>query len=86
MTEKHYLLACFRDNVGGCVAFHRKGGCGYSTDINKAELFTQEQAQEQWSGIREFELFICTDSIQGLTVDRIDHQNLHKASEPDKGP
>jgi hypothetical protein len=72
--RNRFYLACFRDNVGGNVAFHGKAGVGYTTDVEKAKTLTREEAQQAWEGAREYDLPISADHIDALTVSKVDSQ------------
>lgn len=73
MKSDRFYLACLRDNVGSNVAFH---GNGYHTDIDKARVYNREQAQKAWNGAREYDLPLCADRVDALTVLRVDGQYL----------
>lgn len=75
MSNRFYL-ACFRDNVGSNVSFQCKDFKGYATDLSKAHECTLEQAQKFYSTAREFDQPICADSVDALSVWKVDHQNL----------
>lgn len=77
-----FYLACFRDNVGSNVSFHAKDGKGYVTDIDKAHVYTKEQAQKAWNNGREFDQPISVSHVKALTVWKVDCQYIDgKASE-----
>lgn len=76
MKSDRFYLACFRDNVGTNVAFHCKDGCGYSTDISKAHVYTREEAQHAWEMAREFDQPLCADRIDALTEWHVDCQYI----------
>lgn len=75
MSNRFYL-ACFRDNVGSNVSFQCKDFKGYSTDVAKAHVCTLDQAEKFYSTAREFDQPICADSVDALTVWKVDSQNL----------
>lgn len=76
MKSNRFYLACFRDNVGSNVSFHRKNGSGYSTDLDQAHIFTREEAQFEWEHCREFEQPLCADRIDALAEWHVDFQRL----------
>lgn len=73
MKDRFYL-ACFRDNVGSNVAFHCIDGKGYSTDVEKAHVYTLAEAQKKWDTAREYDQPISADHIDSLAVWKVDHQ------------
>lgn len=75
MKDRFYL-ACFRDNVGSNVAFHGSGGRGYSTDLDKADTYTLEQAQRAWEMGREYDQPISAEHIDALAVWKVDMQYI----------
>jgi ribosomal protein L32 len=74
--SSRFYLACFRDNVGGNVAFHGKCGSGYTTGVEKAQEFTLAQAQKEWEGARQYDQPICADYVDALTVYKTDCQSV----------
>lgn len=76
MKSNRFYLACFRDNVGTSVSFHCKNGRGYSTDISKAHEYTREDAQRKWENAREFEIPLCSDRVDALSVFKVDCQYI----------
>jgi hypothetical protein len=82
MNDRFYL-ACFRDNVGGNVAFHAKDGAGYVTDISKAEIYSREAAQARWNSLREFDQPISADHVDAATIDKVDCQHIPHVSKVD---
>ena len=75
MKDRFYL-ACFRDNVGSNVGFHRKDGKGYTTNFEEAHVYTREEAQRAWDSGREIDQPICADSVDALTVYKVDCQYI----------
>lgn len=75
MSNRFYL-ACFRDNVGSNVGFHCIDGKGYSTNIDKAHVYTLEEAQRQWDSGREYDQPISADHIDALAKWHVDHQYI----------
>lgn len=76
MKSNRFYLACFRDNVGTNVSFHCKEGRGYSTDLDRAHVYTREEAQFEWGRVREFELPLCADRVDALAEWHVDHQGI----------
>lgn len=73
MKDRFYL-ACFRDNVGSNVAFHGNNGCGYPTDLDKADIYTLKKAQHAWEMAREYDQPISADHVDDLAVWKVDMQ------------
>lgn len=76
MASNRFYLACYRDNVGTNVAFHAKEGRGYTTDLDKAEVFTREEAQRRWNHGREFDQPLCADRVDQRAVWHVDCQRI----------
>lgn len=74
--KNRFYLACFRDNVGSNVSFHCVDGKGYSTNIDKAHVYTLEEAQNEWDSAREYDQPISADHIDALSKWHVDHQYL----------
>lgn len=74
--SNQFYLACFRDNVGSNVSFHCKDGKGYSTNIDKAHVYTLEEAQKEWDSARAYDQPISVDQIEPLIEWHVDHQYL----------
>lgn len=77
MKERFYL-ACFRDNVGSNVSFHCIDGKGYATDINKAHVYSHEQAQKEWDTGRSYDRPISADHVDSLAIWKVDCQYIPK--------
>lgn len=75
MKDRFYL-ACFRDNVGSNVSFHCFNGKGYSTNIDKAHVYTRKEAQKEWDTGRTFDRPISADHVDELAVWKVDHQYI----------
>ena len=75
MSNRFYL-ACFRDNVGSSVGWHCIDGRGYSTNIDKAHVYSLEEAQEELNQAREIDLPISADHVDALAVWKVDHQYI----------
>lgn len=88
MKSTRFYLACLRDNVGSCVGFHLRQGGGYNTDLDRAVVFTREEAQKAWASGREIDLPLCADRVDALAVWRVDCQHIPDnagAPGPDEG-
>ena len=75
MRDRFYI-ACFRDNVGPNVSFHRHQFAGYHTDIDQAHECTLEEAQHHFNHAREYDLPISADHVDELAVWKVDHQYI----------
>lgn len=75
MTKRYYL-ACLRDTLGSNVSFHAVAGIGYTTDIDKAETYSLQQAQRAWDRGREFDLPLCADQVEALAEWHVDCQYI----------
>lgn len=71
-----FYLACFRDNVGSNVSFHCIDGKGYATDVDKAHVYSREEAQKEWDTGRTYDRPISADHVDELTVWKVDHQYI----------
>lgn len=80
VTNKFYL-ACFRDNVGENVGFHAIDGKGYVTDVDKAHLYTLEEAQRAWENGREYDQPISAEAVHQHLVRKADCQYLPVAGD-----
>ncbi|PIJ43291.1 hypothetical protein [Tatumella sp. OPLPL6] len=74
--KNRFYLSCQRDNVGGNMAFHGQNGQGYHTNIDKAHVYTREEAQRAWELGRDFDVPISADHVDALTIWRVDHQYI----------
>lgn len=45
MTNRFYMM-CSRETVGNNASFHCHNGNGYSSDIDRAHVYTLEEAQK----------------------------------------
>ncbi|MEO4181420.1 hypothetical protein [Acinetobacter pittii] len=80
MRDRFYI-ACFRDNVGPNVSFHRHQFAGYHTDIDQAYVCTFDEAQRHFNQAREFERPISADHVDALAVWKVDHQTLPNSTQ-----
>lgn len=74
--QNRFYLACLRDNLGSNVSFHCVNGRGYHTDIDRAEVYTKEEAQQAWERGRDFDLPLSADQVDALAVWHVDCQLL----------
>lgn len=81
MKDKFYL-ACFRDNVGSNVSFHCVDGKGYSTNIEKAHVYTRAEAQKEWDTARECDQPISADHVNEKAVWKVDCQLIPNETLP----
>lgn len=47
MSNRFYML-CTRETVGSNASFHCHNGNGYSSNIDRAHVYTLEEAQRSW--------------------------------------
>lgn len=80
MKSDRFYLACLRDTVGSNAAFHCRNGHGYSSDLDKAHVYTRQQAQKEWDTGRYFDLPLCAEKIDALSVYHVDCQHVPEAS------
>lgn len=71
---KTFIMACLRDNVGSNTAFHASKGRGYTTDIDKAQKYTKEEAQSYWNSAREFDLPLDFKQVESQAIYKVDMQ------------
>jgi hypothetical protein len=75
-VKDKFYLACFRDNVGSNVSFHCIDGKGYSTNIDKAHVYSREEAQKEWDTGREYDQPISAEHVDKLAVWKVDCQYI----------
>lgn len=75
--EDLYYLQDSRDHVGNDVLFWAKGSSGYTTNIDKAELFTKEQAVSQ-NKCRETDIPWPKSYIDKKTIPAVDMQYINR--------
>ena len=85
MTSNRFYLACLRDNVGSNVSFHAKAGRGYTSDLDKAEIYTQAGAQAAWNRGRSFDQPLCANQVDKLAIWKVDCQYIPCESEMPEG-
>lgn len=69
-----FYLACLRDNVGSSTAFHAVDGRGYTTNLDKAHIYSKQEAQRAWDNGREFDLPLSASMVRALSVRKADCQ------------
>lgn len=60
MSNRFYMM-CLRETVGNNASFHCHNGNGYSSDIDRAHVYTQEEAQKAWNCGRDIDQPVCAD-------------------------
>lgn len=65
-----------RGYVGNSVSWWAKGGSGYTTNIDKAEVFTEKEAMKLVSESPEKYRAWSYDHIQEVVTKHVDVQNL----------
>ena len=76
MGNHTFFMASLRDTVGSNMSFHCVDGAGYTTNIDKAHRFTQEEAQKYWDQARSFDLPVSQHCISALSVYHVDCQHV----------
>ena len=66
--------------VGNCINFWAKGGAGYTTKLEKAELFTKEQTLAQLACRRGQDVFWKEEDIRKALSFVVDVQDLKDAN------
>lgn len=72
--KNRFYLPSSHGNLGSNMVFHRHDGCGYSTDIDQAHVYTLEEAQKEWNYGDEAP--ISADHVDALAVWKVDHQYI----------
>lgn len=75
MSNRFYL-ACTRNRVGSNEGFWVQDGAGYTTNLDKAHVYTLEEAQKAWNSYREIEQPLCADQVDALAVWKVDYQYI----------
>lgn len=75
MSNRFYML-CTRETVGSNASFHCHNGNGYSSSIDRAHVYTLEEAQNSWNLGREIDQPVCADSVDALAVWHVDCQYI----------
>jgi len=76
-NETQFYLRDTRSNVGSTCTFWNKGGNGYGSNLNNAEIFTKEQAQRYADEKRHF-IPLSKTEVDKLDTMRVDMQYLGK--------
>ncbi|ABM25343.1 hypothetical protein Sputw3181_2519 [Shewanella sp. W3-18-1] len=79
MSQLFYLRDS-RTNVGSTCLFWAKDGCGYTSDLNKAHVYTIEEAQRQFNS-RHTDVPLCKELVDELATVRVDCQYLGDSGE-----
>lgn len=79
MRERFYMI-CLRDTVGNNASFHCYRGIGYSSNIDRAHVYTREEAQRSWDLGRDIDQPVCADSVDALAVWHVDCQLIPSSS------
>lgn len=76
MPEKRFYLSCTRDSVGTNEEFWALDGGGYTTNLDKAHVYTLEEAQDKWNRARVIDVPVDADKVDALARYRVDFQYL----------
>nr|WP_320125716.1 hypothetical protein [uncultured Shewanella sp.] len=79
MSQSFYLRDS-RSNVGSTCLFWAQDGCGYTSDLNKAHVYTLEEAQRKFNS-RHTDVPLCKELVDELARVRVDCQLLGDAGE-----
>lgn len=74
--KNRFYLACLRETVGTNMSFWCHDGHGYSTNIDKANTYTLEEAQSAWNRGRSIDLPVDADVVDAHAVYHVDHQHV----------
>ena len=75
MSNRFYMM-CLRETVGNNASFHCHNGNGYSSDIDRAHVYTLEEAQKAWNCGRDIDQPVCADSVDAIAVWHVDCQYI----------
>lgn len=79
MSNRFYMM-CLRETVGNNASFHCHNGNGYSSDIDRAHVYTLEEAQKHGIvGEISISLFVPIVWMQWLCGTLIASTSLQKA-------
>jgi hypothetical protein len=73
--ERLYYLADSRSIVGNCMQFWRKGGSGYTYNLDDCQLYTHKEAFDHHAS-RNSDVPYPKDVIDMLAERHIDHQDI----------
>ncbi|WP_445772879.1 hypothetical protein [Shewanella sp.] len=79
MSQLFYLRDT-RSNVGDSCMFWAQDGAGYTSDLNKAHVYTKEKAQRYFDS-RDTDIPYSKDQVDQLATVRVDHQYLPDVAE-----
>ncbi|MCU7998084.1 hypothetical protein [Shewanella sp. SM95] len=75
-----FYLRDSRSNVGSTCLFWAQDGCGYTSNLNKAHVYTLEEAQRKFNS-RHTDVPLCRELVDELAIVRVDHQYLGDSGE-----
>lgn len=84
INENEFYLRDTRSNVGSTCMFWAKGGCGYTSDLDKAEIFSHKDAQEYADEQRHFTP-LSKAKVDAVATVRVDMQYLKMNLDFSKG-
>ena len=70
-----FYLRDTRSNVGSTCMFWAKDGCGYTSNLDKAHVYTLEEAQRHFNS-RHTDVPLCKELVDAVARARVDHQHL----------
>lgn len=79
VNDKQFYLRDSRSDVGDSCMFWAKDGAGYTTNLDKAHVYTLEEAQRYFDG-RGTDVPYSKDQVDQLATVRVDHQYLPDAA------
>lgn len=84
--NKHneFYLRDTRSDVGSTCMFWAVDGCGYTSDLDKAEIFNHEQAQKYADEKRHF-IPLSKSVVDSVTTVRVDMQYLELSTDFSEG-
>lgn len=74
-TENEFYIRDTRSNVGSSCIFWAKGGCGYTTNLDRAEIFNRSDAQK-FADRRDHFVPISKSKVDEVATVRVDMQYL----------
>jgi len=80
MKDRFYL-ASTRDIFGPNLSFHGISGYSYVTDVDKAKVYTREEAQRAWDFGRDFDVPVSADHVDAATTIKVDMQYINSQNE-----
>jgi hypothetical protein len=83
-AENQFYLRDTRSNVGSTCTFWAKGGCGYVSDLDRAEVFSREDAQK-YADRRNHFVPLSKAKVDGVARVRVDMQYLKMDVDFSKG-